>query len=110
MTTAWIILLLAGLLEIAWAHSIGLTQGFTRPLPILYCAVLTIAVLLLLSFAMRTLPVGTAYAVFVGIGAVGTVLVGMIALREPLTPARALALAMIIGGVILLRLTESGSS
>lgn len=108
MTTAWIILLLAGLLEIAWAHSIRLTAGFTRPIPVIICAVLTIAVLGALSFAMRTLPVGTAYAVFVGIGAVGTVLVGILVLREPITPVRALACVMIIGGVALLRLTEPG--
>lgn len=109
MTVAWTALLIAGVLEIAWAHSIRLTEGFTRPIPIIACAVLTVAVLLTLSFAMRSLPVGTAYAIFVGIGAVGTVLVGMIALHEPITAVRGLALALIIGGVALLRLTEAGA-
>lgn len=107
MTIGWAVLLLAGILEIAWAHSIRLTEGFTRPVPIVGCAALTVAVLLALSFAMRTLPVGTAYAVFVGIGAVGTVVAGIVWLGESATLARAAALALILGGVVLLRLTEA---
>lgn len=107
MTIGWTVLLLAGVLEIAWAHSIRLTEGFTRLIPIVGCAALTVTVLLALSFAMRTLPVGTAYAVFVGIGAVGTVVAGIIWLGEPVTLARTAALALILGGVVLLRLTDA---
>ncbi|UYM07109.1 DMT family transporter [Solicola gregarius] len=109
MNAGWAVLLLSGLLEIAWAHSIRLTEGFTRFFPIIGCAVLTVAVLLGLSYAMRSLPVGTAYAVFVGIGAIGTVVAGVVWLGEPVTIARAAALALILGGVVVLRLTEGAA-
>lgn len=110
MTIAWLTLLVAGVLEIVWAHTIRLTEGFTRPIPSIVFGVLTVAIVLTLNKAMDTLPVGTAYAVFVGIGAVGTAAVGMIWLHEPVTFARGLALALIVGGVILLRLTESAAA
>ncbi len=106
MSIGWIAVIAAGLLEIAWAHSIRLTEGFTKLLPTIVCGALTIAVLLILNVAMKTVPVGTAYAVFVGIGALGTAIVGMIWLHEPVSLLRALALALIVGGVVLLRLTD----
>lgn len=106
MTAGWIAVVGAGLLEIAWAHSIRLTEGFTKLVPTIVCGALTVAVLLVLNVAMKTVPVGTAYAVFVGIGAVGTAIVGIIWLHEPLSILRALALALIVGGVVLLRLTD----
>ncbi|WP_240760311.1 DMT family transporter [Phytoactinopolyspora endophytica] len=106
MSIGWIAILTAGLLEIAWAHSIRLTEGFTKLAPTLVCGVLTVAVVLILNVAMRTLPVGTAYAVFVGVGVLGTAIVGMIWLQEPVNLLRALALALIVGGVVLLRLTD----
>lgn len=107
MSIGWIAVLAAGLLEVAWAHSIRLTEGITRLVPTVICGVLTIAVLFILTVAMKTVPVGTAYAVFVGIGALGTAIVGMIWLHEPVNLLRALAFALIVGGVVLLRLTDA---
>lgn len=106
MTMGWIAVFAAGLLEIAWAHSIRLTDGFTKLVPTLACGVLTVLVLYVLNVGMKTVPVGTAYAVFVGIGAVGTAVVGIFWLREPVSTARILALALIVGGVVLLQLTS----
>ncbi len=102
----WIAVFAAGLLEIAWAHSIRLTGGFTKLVPTLVCGVLTVLVLYVLNVGMRTVPVGTAYAVFVGIGAVGTAVVGIFWLRETVSVPRILALALIVGGVVLLQLTS----
>lgn len=110
MTTGWTAVLIAGLLEVAWAHSIRLTDGFTKVIPTLVCLALTAAVIFGLSIAMQHLPVGTAYAVFVGIGAVGATVVGIIWLHEPINPARALALALIVGGVVLLRLINDAAA
>ncbi|MFS8480055.1 MAG: multidrug efflux SMR transporter [Micromonosporaceae bacterium] len=107
MTIGWTAVLIAGLLEVAWAHSIRLTEGFTRLVPSAVCVGLTAAVIYVLNIAMQHLPVGTAYAVFVGIGAVGATAVGIVWLDEPINPGRALALALIIGGVILLRLVDN---
>lgn len=107
MSPGWLAVLGAGLIEIAWAHSIRLTESFTKLVPTLVCAVLTVAVMYALTVGLRTVPVGTAYAVFVGIGAVGTALVGVVWLHEPLTLLRAAALALIVGGVVLLRLTDA---
>ncbi|UOQ90386.1 multidrug efflux SMR transporter [Agromyces endophyticus] len=110
MSVGWIAVIAAGLLEIAWAHSIRLTEGFTKLVPTIVCGVLTVAVLALLELAMKSVPVGTAYAVFVGIGAIGTALVGMFWLHEPMSLLRGLALALIVGGVVLLRLTDTSAS
>ena len=101
----WLVLLAAGLLEVAWTQSIKPTENFTRPLPTLVCVVLGVAAVYLLSLAMRTLPVGTAYAVFTGIGAVGAIALGVVLYRDPLTWGRFLALALIVGGVVLARAT-----
>ena len=101
----WLVLLAAGLVEVAWAQSIKPTENFTRPLPTLVCVVLGVAAVYLLSLAMRTLPVGTAYAVFTGIGAVGAIALGVVLYRDPLTWGRFLALALIVGGVVLARVT-----
>lgn len=105
----WIAVVAAGLLEIAWAHSIRLTDGFTKLVPTLVCGVLTVLVLYVLNVGMKTVPVGTAYAVFVGIGAVGTAVVGILWLHEPVSVPRILALALIVGGVVLLQLTSRTS-
>lgn len=107
--SGWGYLLFAGLSEICYAAIIPRTQGFTRLWPSLYCAVFIILSLYLLSMAMRTLPVGTAYAVWVGIGAVGTALYGMAFLNEPTHMARLACLALIIGGVVGLKLVSDGS-
>lgn len=104
--SGWTAVIVAGVLEVAWAHSIRLTAGFTKLVPTIVCGVLTIVVLLALDRAMRTLPVGTAYAVFVGIGATGTALLGVLWLNEPVSLLRAIALGLIIGGVVLLNLAD----
>ena len=110
MTLGWIAVCVAGVMEIAWAHSIKLTEGFTRLAPTVVCGALTVGVIVVLNLAMRTLPVGTTYAVFVGIGAVGTAVTGMIALGEPVSVRRVAALALILGGVVMLKLAEAGQS
>lgn len=105
---AWIYLIVAGLLEIAWAVSLKRTEGFTRLGP----SVVTLALMglsfYLLSLALRTLPTGTGYAVWVGIGAAGTALIGIFFLGEPRTALRLASLALIVLGVIGLRLAERG--
>ena len=101
----WIVLFCAGLLEVAWAYTMKRSEGFTLLAPTVITIVLMIASFWLLSVAMRTLPLGTAYAVWTGIGAVGAVLVGIFALGEAATPLRLLAAAMIVGGIALMRLS-----
>ena len=105
-TQAWILLALAGVLEIAWAVGMKYTDGFTRGGP--SAVVLTIALLSfwLLAVAMKSLPVGTAYAVWVGIGAAGAALFGMLLFREPATAARIVCLLMIVAGVVGLKLVS----
>ncbi|MFI2232984.1 DMT family transporter [Nocardia testacea] len=102
----WLVLTLAGVVEIAWSQSIKPTQNFTRPLPTLLCFVLAAVAVYLLSYAMRTLPVGTAYAVFTGIGALGAIALGVIVHKDPLSVGRVLALSMIVGGIVLARLAD----
>ncbi|MFC5179767.1 DMT family transporter [Actinomadura harenae] len=102
----WLFLGLAGLVEIAFSQSIRPTENFTRPLPTLVCFLLGAASIFLLSLAMRGLPVGTAYAVFTGIGAVGAIGLGIAVQRDPVTAGRLAALALIIGGVVLARITN----
>jgi quaternary ammonium compound-resistance protein SugE len=101
----WLLLGVAGLIEVAWSQSIKPTHGFTRPLPTLVCFVLAAAAVYLLSRAMETLPVGTAYAVFTGIGALGAITLGVVVNRDPLTAGRIAALTLIVGGVVLARFT-----
>lgn len=102
----WLVLGLAGLVEIAWSQSIKPTQGFTRPLATLICFLLAAVAVYLLSYAMQTLPVGTAYAVFTGIGAVGAIGLGVALQKDPLSLGRVLALSLIIGGIVLARVTN----
>jgi quaternary ammonium compound-resistance protein SugE len=104
---SWLTLVLAGLVEVAWSQSIKPTENFTRPLPTLLCFVLAAAAVYLLSLAMNTLPVGTAYAVFTGIGAAGAIALGVLVYRDPLSLGRIVALAMIVGGVALARATTA---
>ncbi|WP_066947576.1 DMT family transporter [Microtetraspora fusca] len=101
----WLILLLAGLVEVAWSQSIKPTHNFTRPLPTLICLVLMAAAVWLLSQAMNALPVGTAYAVFTGIGAVGAITLGIVVNDDPVSVGRVAALALIVGGIVLARVT-----
>ena len=99
----WILLLLAGLLEVVWAASLKASVGFTRLGPAMLTAVSAGLSFWLLGLAMRALPLGTAYAVWVGIGAVGAVILGIVWFGDPATPLRLAAIAMILGGVALLR-------
>ncbi|MFI0447234.1 DMT family transporter [Actinomadura sp. 6N118] len=103
---AWVFLALAGLVEIAWSQSIKPTQNFTRPLPTLLCFVLAAIAVYFLSRSMQTLPVGTAYAIFTGIGAVGAIGLGIVVNKDPVTVGRTIALGLILGGVVLARLTN----
>lgn len=101
----WLILLLAGLVEVAWSQSIKPTHNFTRPLPTLVCLVLMAAAVWLLSRAMNTLPVGTAYAIFTGIGAAGAISLGIVLNDDPVSVGRMAALGLIVGGIVLARVT-----
>ncbi|MGY3446065.1 MULTISPECIES: quaternary ammonium compound efflux SMR transporter SugE [unclassified Bradyrhizobium] len=101
---AWAILFTAGLLEIGWAIGLKYTEGFSRLVP----SVLTLAAMagsvLLLGLALKTLPIGTAYAVWTGIGAVGTATLGIILLGEPATAMRLASIALIVSGIVGLKL------
>jgi len=101
----WIILILAGLLEVTWAVGLKYTEGFTRLTP----TALTLAAMAgsvgLLGLALRTLPLGTAYAIWTGIGTVGTVIFGIIVLDEPASAVRLGCIAMIVAGILGLKLT-----
>jgi quaternary ammonium compound-resistance protein SugE len=101
----WVLLVVAGVVEIAWSQSIKPTENFTRPLPTLLCLVLAAGSVYLLSRAMDTVPVGTAYAVFTGIGAVGAVTLGVVVAKDPVSLGRVVALGLIVGGVVLARIT-----
>jgi quaternary ammonium compound-resistance protein SugE len=103
---AWVYLVIAGLLEVVWAVGLKKTEGFTRLGPSLLTLAAMVASFVLLAQALRTLPTGTAYAVWVGIGAVGTALFGLFYLGEPRTALRLVSLALIVLGVIGLRLAE----
>ncbi|MER7501036.1 multidrug efflux SMR transporter [Nonomuraea pusilla] len=102
---SWAVLILAGLVEVAWSQSIKPTQNFTRPVPTLVSLALMAAAVWLLSRAMNTLPVGTAYAVFTGIGAVGAIGLGIVLHGDPVSVGRAAALTLIVGGIVLARIT-----
>ena len=104
---AWIILFLAGVFEIAWAVGMKYTDHFTRPWPTAGTVIAMIASVVLLEYAARSLPLGTAYAVWTGIGAVGTVLFGMMVFGEPASPARIVCLALIVIGIVGLNLLPS---
>ncbi|TYC61658.1 quaternary ammonium compound efflux SMR transporter SugE [Zoogloea oleivorans] len=102
----WIVLFVAGLFEVAWAVGLKYTEGFTRLWPSVGTAVAFLVSLGLLSWAMRDLPVGTAYAVWVGIGAVGTAVIGMTLLGEPASLVRVLSLGLIVAGIVGLKLSS----
>lgn len=105
-TMAWIVLLFAGLLEVVWAVGLKYTHGFTRLTPSIITIIAIIASMGLLAYAMRDLPVGTAYAIWTGIGAVGTAIVGIIFLGESANMFRLLSLALIITGLIGLKVSS----
>ena len=104
----WAILVLAGLFEVGWAIGLKYTDGFTRFWPTLWTVLAMIASVWLLGVAMKDLPVGTAYSVWVGVGAVGTVILGIVLLGEPANAARLISIALIVAGIVGLKLATPG--
>lgn len=104
---SWVILVIAGLLEIGWAIGLKYTEGFTRLWPSVATVIALLASFLLLGLAMRTLPVGTAYAVWVGIGAVGTAILGIVLFGESATVLRLVSLGLICAGIVGLKLAHA---
>ncbi|HWP64878.1 MAG TPA: multidrug efflux SMR transporter [Candidatus Limnocylindria bacterium] len=109
MGSAWLVLTIAGLLEVAWAVGLKYTDGFTRLGPSLGTIAAIIGSMWLLAVAAGTLPIGTAYAVWVGIGATGTAIAGVVLFGEPLTAARGFFLALLVASIVGLRLTETSA-
>jgi quaternary ammonium compound-resistance protein SugE len=103
---AWTLLGVAGILEIAFAFAMKSSEGFTRWVPALFTVASGVSSVVLLSLAMRTVPMGTGYAVWTGIGASGTAIVGMVVLGDSAAPLRLLCIALILGGVIGLKLVS----
>ncbi|MFE2227368.1 DMT family transporter [Streptomyces kronopolitis] len=103
---AWILLLAAGLLEVGWSVGMKYTDGFTRWWPSVWTGAGIVASMLLLSYAARTLPIGTAYGVWVGIGAAGAAVAGMVLLGEPATAARIFFIGLLLVAVVGLKATS----
>jgi quaternary ammonium compound-resistance protein SugE len=103
---AWLALTIAGVLEVVWAFSMKQSEGFTRPWPSIATGAAMLLSFGLLAWSMRLLPLGTAYTVWTGIGAVGSFLVGIAALGEPASPLRVLAAVLIVGGLVLMKLSN----
>ena len=104
-SASWLVLILAGLLEVGWAVGLKYTDGFTRWWPSVATLAAMVASMVLLGLAVRSLPVGTAYTVWVGIGAVGTVILGIVLLGESANAARLISVALIVAGIIGLKWT-----
>jgi quaternary ammonium compound-resistance protein SugE len=103
---AWVLLLVAGLMEVGWAIGLKYTEGFTRLVPsVLTLASMTVSIVLL-GLALKTLPIGTAYAVWTGIGAVGTAILGIVLLGEPADAMRLGCIGLIVSGIIGLKLVS----
>lgn len=107
---AWLVLVVAGLLEVGWAVGLKYTEGFTRLWPTVGTAVALIASMVMLGVALRTLPLGTAYAVWTGIGTVGTAILGILLFREPATAMRLVCIALIVTGIVGLKLATPGAT
>lgn len=107
---AWFILIIAGLLEVCWAVGLKYTDGFRKPVPSVLVAVAIIASMALLGVALRTLPVGTAYAIWVGIGALGTAIAGILLFNEPVTLARLFCLVLLVAAIVGLKLTATATT
>lgn len=106
----WFLVLVSGLLEVGWAIGLKASAGLTRPLPTALTIAGMLASFALLSIAVRTLPIGTAYAVWVGIGAVGTALLGIVLYQEPASAVRLLCLGLVVAGIIGLKLTAGAGA
>ena len=105
---AWLILFVAGICEIGWAVGLKYTEGFTRPVPSVLTAGAMIVSLVLLGIALKTLPVGTGYAVWTGIGAVGTAILGIVLFGESMEPMRLASIGLIVAGIVGLKLATPG--
>ncbi|HEV2146431.1 MAG TPA: quaternary ammonium compound efflux SMR transporter SugE [Longimicrobiaceae bacterium] len=103
---AWVVLFVAGLFEVGWAVGLKYTAGFTKLLPTVASAVSMLLSLGLLGLALRTLPLGTAYAVWTGVGTIGTVVLGIVLFGEQATPARMLCIGLIVAGILGLKLVS----
>lgn len=104
---AWIVLIFAGLFEIVWAYSMKLSEGFTKLTPSIITIVFMILSFGLLAYAMKTLPLGTAYTIWTGIGAIGSFIVGVMVLGEPASAMRMVAAVLIVSGLVLMKLSSS---
>ncbi len=109
MSTAWLLLLLAGLLEVVWAIGLKYTMGFTRVLPSVITVAAMIASVWLLALALKSIPVGTGYAVWTGIGVIGTVILGITLFGEPATAARLFCIGLIVAGIFGLKLLNTSA-
>jgi len=103
---AWVVLILAGVFEIVWAYSMKLSEGFTRLTPSIITLFFMVLSFGMLAYAMRTLPLGTAYTIWTGIGAIGSFAVGIFILGEPVTAVRMLAAVLIVSGLILMKISS----
>lgn len=103
---AWAILILAGVFEVIWAYSMKMSEGFTRLTPSIITVVFMILSVVLLSISMKTLPLGTAYTVWTGIGAIGSFLVGIFFLHEPIGAMRMIAAVLIVSGLVLMKISS----
>ena len=104
---AWLLLFVAGLLEVGWAIGLKYTEGFTRLWPSVATLVSMVASVVLLGIAMKSLPVGTSYAVWVGVGAIGTAILGIVLFGEPATAGRLISLGLILAGIVGLKLAAA---
>jgi len=104
---AWMMLILAGIFEVVWAYSMKLSDGFSKLTPSIVTLFFMILSFALLAYAMRTLPLGTAYTIWTGIGAVGSFLVGIFVLGEPASAMRMLAAVLIISGLVLMKISST---
>ncbi len=104
---AWIVLVLAGIFEVVWAYSMKMSEGFTRFVPSVITLIFMVLSFALLAYAMRTLPLGTAYTIWTGIGAVGSFLLGIFVLGEPTSALRMLAAVLIISGLVLMKVASN---
>ncbi len=102
---AWVILFVAGLFECGWAIGLKLSEGFTKPLPSAFTVVALVVSFGLLTWALRSLPVGTAYAVWTGIGATGTAILGILLFKEPASALRLASIGLIIAGIVGLKVS-----
>lgn len=104
----WLFLVLAGLLEVGWAVGLKYSEGLTRPLPSVLTVVAMVVGFYLLSLSMREIPLGTAYGIWVGIGAVGAAIAGMVLFEEPVSTLRIASIVLVVAGIVGLKLSSAG--